>query len=675
MNNKGLQKEKGFILVTVMLLTMVGSTLVLTSLQDTTVQERLSGNFQKNMNSRMLAEQGVYASITSMEETLAANTDMTIEELVAVTASTGISGSDSDGNKTYGVIIEQSDSADDEIIVYSTGNVYEGQVNMKAIYSVVTGSSASSFPYASGVTACEEAVLAASGDIDSYNSAEGDYSEETSSDNITLETLLDGPVEFSGAASIDGNVIASSHLTFSGGADISGDVEVGGNFTFTGGGNIGGNISVLGSYTQTNGTIGGNVHADGDVLLPQGGNGTIQGNVKTRGNYTQYSSTINGYIQANGDISLPSQPTVDGAVYTLGNYLQTGGTVGAVYAVGDVEITQWGSIITDDDLLYAGTGTFQGDHSAGATQGEDYTTSVYSVSESDVLAMFPTPSTVAEVVLSNGVSNSDESTVTTCDPYDIASEISEVSTVEAGEDLGAVNLTVEDGGTDYVFSKYQGYFESTDGTKSETISSVFAEFMDEDYQMLMYEDVFITGDVEVYENQDVTIYVKGDFTMSGSGSLTIPDGSSLTLIIEGKFNLNAESGSAQVYTPDNGVTDSGLPVFTIFSSYASASDDDYGVSIANGTDEVYAVVYAPLTNVYISSGVDFKGSILGNRVDLSGAGDIHYDEALAGAGIGESASADTYFVFKGWEYITEDDIGNTDELDEEEESTADESAI
>ena len=53
-----INKQHGFTLITVLILTSMASIVVLNSLRENIVQERMSGNFQKKMNSRLLAEKG-----------------------------------------------------------------------------------------------------------------------------------------------------------------------------------------------------------------------------------------------------------------------------------------------------------------------------------------------------------------------------------------------------------------------------------------------------------------------------------------------------------------------------------------------------------------------------------------------------------------------------------------
>jgi len=162
---------------------------------------------------------------------------------------------------------------------------------------------------------------------------------------------------------------------------------------------------------------------------------------------------------------------------------------------------------------------------------------------------------------------------------------------------------------------------------------------------LMFDNVTIKGHLNIKSGENVTMYVKGNFKMSGASSLTIPNDSSLTLIIKGALDIGAGS---QVYTSDKGLTSQGLPVFSIYSSYSGT-----GINLTGGTEEIYAAIYAPLTDIKIASAVGFKGSLLGKSVSVTGAGGVHYDEALGKANSGNNGGSATSprLVFKGWQYL------------------------
>lgn len=142
---------------------------------------------------------------------------------------------------------------------------------------------------------------------------------------------------------------------------------------------------------------------------------------------------------------------------------------------------------------------------------------------------------------------------------------------------------------------------------------------------------------------NVTLFVAGDVTLSGNSRLTIADGSSLTLVVRGKFSVGA---SARVITPIAGVGADGVPVFSVYSDY---SGDD-GIQLS-GASDLYAAIYAPLTDVKVRGSGQLFGSVLAKTVAATGAGGIHYDEALGRAKVGNGNSGSSplrRISFVGW---------------------------
>lgn len=411
LNQNKRNKQEGFILITVMILTMMAGTIVLTSLEDSVVQERLSGNFQKKINSRLMAEKGVYASLNEMNTQLAANSSLTMEQMKTnVESSTAMNAGDS--TQAYGLTIITNPDNPNEISVISKGSSYEGEVQLKAIYELVSGlGSSGGNPFVAGIAACKAISVTGSGGIDSYNSASGAYSTDNNGDNVSIQTLVsDSAVTFTGGTEIDGNIIAADTITFSGGAKISGNMESIGAITATVGNvSIGGNVSTLSSFDQKNGSVGGTIHANGPVTLnqtPVGGNvisrstinitgvgtdttsfngnsvslrgiggyvlalgnvtlpngGEITQKITTHGIYSQKGGTVSGGILAQGNITL-NNGTINGGASSHGQYSHDGGTLsGGVLAQGNISLTGGtinGSVVTGEDYTQTG-GTLNG---------------------------------------------------------------------------------------------------------------------------------------------------------------------------------------------------------------------------------------------------------------------------------------------------------------------------
>ena len=667
-NNKDKNKEKGFVLVTVMLLTMMAGTVVLTSLQDSTVQERLTGNFQKKINSRLMAEKGVYNSLTEMNTQLAQAPTLTVEQLkTKMEASEVMSGGDA--TTTYGLIITENPDNPNEISVVSTGESYEGQVKLKAIYELVTGavSSGNSTPPSTGVVACKAISVAGSGTINSFDSSQGLFSNANSGDDVTVQTIAEeSAIEFVGGTKIHGNVIGADTISFNGSASISGNMESIGAINASTGANvaIGGNISTLSSFSQENGSVGGSIHANGAIKLtqtPVGGNITSGATVSLSGN------RVSGYVLASSDVTLDGASVVSGGVKTNANYIHNQGTVyNDVRAVGNVTIAKYNHMITSS-VIYGGIGKW-GD-ADNAFNPFTYTVTSPAPEPADV------PIFETSILQTTSVAGTE---TTSCDPDGIESQ---VSGIESGI-TSARNLILTTNGDAYLMNALDADFTKTSGREESTLrdiqnpdtlitqdlnvtenTAISAIFQGDRKNILTYTSISNDGDLTIGADQDVTIYVQGDFVMGNVATLNIPKGSTLTLIIAGKVNIG--QGAKVNIDPDGQIVD-GKPVFSIYSSYESTytdDDEDLGIYFSGGTETAYAVIYAPLADIEIASAVSFSGSVYGNNVTVSGVGGVHYDTQLGNinSDSSDNGGATAALVFKGWEYITEDDDEDDDD--------------
>ena len=68
-----MRKQSGFTLIKVMLMSTMASVVVFGALKETVIQERLTGNFQKDMNARLLAEKGVFTAAAELQSELENN--------------------------------------------------------------------------------------------------------------------------------------------------------------------------------------------------------------------------------------------------------------------------------------------------------------------------------------------------------------------------------------------------------------------------------------------------------------------------------------------------------------------------------------------------------------------------------------------------------------------------
>ncbi|GIU49996.1 hypothetical protein TUM4438_34790 [Shewanella sairae] len=631
-NLKG--SQQGFTLVTVLIMSMMAGVLVLNSLKDNVAQERLSGNFQKKMNARLVAEKGVFDTYNYLNAQLAANPNQTLDQLIAAMQTSGSASGIS--NMSYN-LIANIPAGSNQLFLQSDGERFDGETKLKANFELVSGSSQSSSGFGGGVIGCDGISLSGSGIIDSYDSSLGDYNSDPAQGeinknaNVTVRTLNDNDIiTLSGASIIDGDLIAIGKVNFGGSAHIAGNVHSNDSITMLSDSTIGGNASAFTFFKQTSGSITGAIHANSYVNISET---PVGGDITSMGEVTADGETIGGDILSQGDISL-TRVTVAGLGQTYANYKQVEGSINGVKSKGNVTLSATHAIINNDNLRFAG---------AFNDPSDPYASAPYKVSPPQ--PQLPQVPLVEKQPIDDGILDPNDPNDLTCDPLDIENA---VLTVDSFAD-SAKDLIIKDTGkgassTVYTLSNTRGEYSQGGGSGAEynPIPSTNATFLGDQHNILMYDNVKINGNIEIKPGHNVVLYAKGGFYLQGASTLTIPDNSSLTLIVKGALIIG--SGST-INTPTNGLTQAGIPVFSIYSSYSGT-----GVDILGGVEQIYAAIYAPLSDVEIASDVAFKGSVLGKKVDISGAGGIHYDEALGLGHVGNVVkAAPPSLVFKGWQ--------------------------
>lgn len=143
----------------------------------------------------------------------------------------------------------------------------------------------------------------------------------------------------------------------------------------------------------------------------------------------------------------------------------------------------------------------------------------------------------------------------------------------------------------------------------------------------------IDGPVELYVRRNVSISGKGVIRITSNGSLTLYSAESLSISGNGTgYGMQNET-----YKPEK---------FMIYNT--TPTDGGTSVDVA-GNGLVYAVVYAPNSNVHLqgggSSGSVF-GAIVGWEITLNGGYEFHYDEALSALSGGGGLSIDRWRELK-----------------------------
>ncbi len=259
-------KQAGFTLFTVLILTSMASIVVLSSLRETIVQERLSGNFQKKLNSRLLAEKGVFEQAKLLQQTINREGILAVDELINKTSDAsgvGVIAADATFNASV------SKNADGELEIASLGQRFEGDAQSNLVARFALQGAKGSSVFTNAMVGCKGVNLSGSGSIDSYDSSKGSY-EETKSNDGDVSTIAG-----------DSDVVLSGH------SPIRGDVKATG---------------VI--YLNGSSPIIGNIHSNTGVYISPGSGLRVDGNVYTGGYYTHRGGTVSGVVRANGDAKM-----------------------------------------------------------------------------------------------------------------------------------------------------------------------------------------------------------------------------------------------------------------------------------------------------------------------------------------------------------------------------------
>lgn len=147
------------------------------------------------------------------------------------------------------------------------------------------------------------------------------------------------------------------------------------------------------------------------------------------------------------------------------------------------------------------------------------------------------------------------------------------------------------------------------------------------------DNLVIDGPVRLYVRRNVSISGRGTIRITANGSLELYSAESLSI-----------SGNGSAYGMQN---DTRKPEkFMIYNT----TPTDGGTSVdVSGNGLVYAVIYAPNSNVHLSgggSGGSVFGAIVGYEVTLNGGYEFHYDEALADLSGGSGLNIDFWRELK-----------------------------
>lgn len=279
-------RQNGAVLLIVLVFSLLASLLVMTSMRDNLVQERLSGNFQKQVNAQLTAEQGMHESYNRLKSTLVQTPQSTAISLHASLPHGAVGSID---GSAY--VLTKALTASAELSVDSKGQHLEGQARLHALFTLKGAKGNHIFNDA--IVSCESLTLTGSSSIDGYDSRKGPYGESfTNAEGNSQRNEHD-----------KGNVTTvepNADVILSGNSPIYGDISATGSVTLKGSSGVMGNIQGNKDVTLGTGTVSGNIAAGNHFNLAN--SGTVQGSVKANHNAaTAPGARVNGTLQYGGN--------------------------------------------------------------------------------------------------------------------------------------------------------------------------------------------------------------------------------------------------------------------------------------------------------------------------------------------------------------------------------------
>ena len=579
--------NRGYVLVSVLVLALVASMVVFVSIRENQLQERMSGNQQKMINARLAAERGIAAALDYITNQMASGTD--INSIANGGGLLALRGTPDNYRLSDVAYV----SADKRLSLLSTGHDSnnDATAQLNARFELKSSGSA----LAKGVVGCDDVKVKGGGFIDSYDSSKGGYNLNSNHGSNAFVAIVNGTASEdlngvpnqmpAGFSLINGDFIAyNGRLTTKGqGSIVSGNVTANGGVILNGGTSVGGNV-IAKDGTTLNGksSIGGNVHAGGGFIANGGGSNaessSVGGNVSAESVRLNGNASINGNVISNGElVTNGSNNVINGSASAATADLK--GTINGSLNVGA------GSIQTDN-----GNGKVLGGVNYNATNRP--TNSQPSIPEPGVLAEY-----CKQILAQN---------------------------TWLQEQLGPLPA----------------------GDNGELNNSAFSNMNNANNKA--YSKLELTGnnnsDRRVIDvTQNTTLYVTGEIKMTNL-TIKVSQGKSLTIKqITGGHGKVVDMNDVAIVSADGSplgtANNGGVPPFSLYSD----STDQVNIRAENhegSNSPIFSAVYAPLANINIQQGAgDFSGSLLGRIVSIQNPKGFHYDEALGNIGGGASSSS------------------------------------
>jgi hypothetical protein len=218
-----MRQQKGFVLVSVLIITTITTMLALAQIQENTLQDRISGNQRKEISARFAAEKGLFDAFEFIKAENAAGTSN--EDIKEALKQPPFST-----NESYSL---ENISLSGSNFEFVSKGLYQGAAAQ--LKTIIEASAGSKGIFDDAIVGCDYVKAWGNSNIDSYNNP------NNSETGYYGKTLSDGSI----------NVSANGNVTVLGGdVDLDGgNADLGGSVTVQGTVTASGNITITGSAT------------------------------------------------------------------------------------------------------------------------------------------------------------------------------------------------------------------------------------------------------------------------------------------------------------------------------------------------------------------------------------------------------------------------------------------
>lgn len=572
--------RRGYVLVSVLVLSLIASMVVFVSIRENQLQERMSGNQQKMINARLAAERGIAAALDHIKTQMASGTD--INSIATGGSLLALRGTPDNYRLSDVAYV----SADKRLSLLSTGhdlnNDATAQLNARFIMSAgVAGQG-------NGVIGCQSLTVRSGAYIDSYDSAHGKYDINTNRGENASVALVNA-----GSAT---ELVYTERIP-------SGFPLIGGNFTA-----YNGNVE---SKKENNGPstsvyVSGDLVAKNGVILNTGS--VVKGNIVSGGDVKlNAGSFVNKDIKSGGGLIINANSTVDGSVYAESVLLN------------DKDAIIKGDVVSNGDFTMNNSNQINGKVSAN-------TAMIKGKIVGDVRV-------AAGSIQNNGATVGGEIEVNSKNrPLSVSPTIP-----DAGE---LKNICNQNKNTNQWIRDKLGSLPSDsqgDLIRDNCDCNSFSNYNNKKVAKLDISGESNNNRRIIEVNENTTLYVTGEVKLVNL-TIKVKDGKSLTIKQSsqwGGIDINDVNVVNQNSQPV-GAGNSGVAPLAIYSNTGARIN----LRATKNTDNsFYSAIYAPFAELQArDSAGDIYGSILAKNVNLENSAGFHYDEGLGNGGGGASSS-------------------------------------